>query len=66
MINHRGPQNPAPVSFTARPRVLIDLRKYKEVWEDFYDSIIAHSRAGESRETLESVKQSLIKNGKIN
>ncbi len=46
--------------------VLIDLRKYKEVWEDFYDSITAHSRAGEPRETLESVKQRLIKNGKIN
>jgi len=45
--------------------VMIDLRKYHEVWEDFYDGLIARLRAGEPRETLESVKQSLRAQGKL-
>jgi PHD/YefM family antitoxin component YafN of YafNO toxin-antitoxin module len=45
--------------------VLIDLRKYSELWEDFYDSLTARSRAEEPRETLDSVKKRLRKQGKI-
>lgn len=39
--------------------VLIDLKKYGELWEDFYDSLIARSRADEPRESLESVEEGL-------
>jgi len=37
--------------------VLIDLKKYGELWEDIYDSLLAQKRAGEPRETLETVKK---------
>ncbi|KAF0108474.1 MAG: hypothetical protein FD146_1048 [Anaerolineaceae bacterium] len=46
--------------------VMIDLKKYGEVWEDFYDILTARSRANEPRETLESVKELLKKQGKLN
>ncbi|MBL7191159.1 hypothetical protein ISS30_05645 [bacterium] len=45
--------------------VLIDLEEYRELWEDFYDAIIALERAEEPRETLESVQQELIRSGKL-
>jgi hypothetical protein len=45
--------------------VLIDLRKYGEVWEDFYDILTARARADEPRETLEEVKALLKKQGKL-
>lgn len=45
--------------------VLIDLKKYGEVWEDFYDSLIAQSRTEELRESLESVKKRLQRQGKL-
>jgi hypothetical protein len=45
--------------------VMIDLRKYREIWEDFYDTLLARSRAQEPRETLESVKQRLQAQGKL-
>ena len=38
---------------------VIDLRKHGRIWEDFYDSLLAKSRAHEPRETLESVKHRL-------
>ena len=37
--------------------VLIDLREYGEVWEDFYDTLIARSRAQEPRESLETTQR---------
>lgn len=40
--------------------VQIDLKKYGELWEDFYDTLIAQARADEPRESLEEVKQKLI------
>ena len=40
--------------------VLIDLKRHSEIWEDFYDRAVAHSRKAESRETLESVKKRLM------
>jgi hypothetical protein len=46
--------------------VLIDLKKYGEVWEDFYDSLTARQRAHEPRETLEFVERRLRKQGKLN
>ena len=45
--------------------VMIDLRKYGELWEDFYDSLTARLRANEPRETLASVKKRLRKQGKL-
>ena len=45
--------------------VMIDLRKYGELWEDFYDSLTARVRADEPRETLASVKKRLRKQGKL-
>ncbi|MEE9169655.1 MAG: hypothetical protein V3U73_07795 [bacterium] len=40
--------------------VLIDLEKYGELWEDFYDGLIARLRANEPREPIESVKARLV------
>jgi len=45
--------------------VLIDLKKHGELWEDFYDSLIARARADEPRESLESVKERLRQQGKL-
>ena len=38
---------------------VIDLRKHRKLWEDFYDSLLAESRAREPRESLDSVKRRL-------
>ena len=46
--------------------VQIDLKRYGDVWEDFYDTLISKERADEPRETLEEVMQSLIEQGKLN
>jgi len=45
--------------------VLIDLKRYGELWEDFYDVLIAHQRADEPREPLESVRRTLKQQGKL-
>ncbi|MGD0006897.1 MAG: hypothetical protein ABSE06_21985 [Anaerolineaceae bacterium] len=45
--------------------VQIDLKKYGNLWEDFYDTLIAVSRTDEPRETLEEVKRRLIDQGKL-
>jgi hypothetical protein len=39
--------------------VVIDLKRHASLWEDFYDSLLAHSRKNEPRESLESVKRRL-------
>jgi hypothetical protein len=49
-----------------RVAVMIDLKKYGEVWEDFYDGLTAKKRRKEPRESLESVKERLKKKGKLN
>ena len=41
--------------------VVIDLRKNGELWEDFYDRVLAESRRAEPRESFESVKTRLAK-----
>jgi hypothetical protein len=38
---------------------IIDLRKHGKLWEDFYDTLMAKSRAHEPRESLEAVKRRL-------
>jgi hypothetical protein len=48
-----------------RTAVQIDLKRYGELWEDIYDSLIAKARVDEPRETLESVRQRLIEQGKL-
>ncbi|HMS43990.1 MAG TPA: hypothetical protein PKE69_27435 [Pyrinomonadaceae bacterium] len=49
-----------------RIAVLIDLKKNGELWEDFYDGLTAKKRENEPRQSLESVKKSLIEKGKLN
>jgi hypothetical protein len=46
--------------------VIIDLTKYANLWEDFYDSLIAHQRRKEPRESLHSVRKRLRRAGKLN
>jgi len=46
--------------------VVIDLERHGELWEDFYDSLIARKRASEPRESIKSVKKRLRKQGKLN
>jgi hypothetical protein len=40
--------------------VLIDLRKNRQLWEDFYDTAVAQSRKDEPRESLDDVKLRLL------
>jgi hypothetical protein len=44
-----------------RRAVVIDLQKRAELWEDFYDKVVAESRRDEPRESLEAVKARLGK-----
>ncbi len=46
--------------------VLIDLKQYGEIWEDFYDVLIARQRTEEPRESLELVREKLKQQGKLN
>lgn len=45
--------------------VVIDLREYKEIWEDFYDTALVRTRRREPRESLAAVKRRLRRNGKL-
>jgi hypothetical protein len=47
MVDERGEKNPG----------VMDLLRHGRVWEDFYDTLQAESRAHEPRENLESVKR---------
>ena len=38
---------------------VIDLRRHRKLWEDFYDAMLAESRASEPRESLAAVKRRL-------
>ena len=49
-----------------RIAVQIDLRKHGDIWEDVYDSLTARKRSKEPRESLNSVKERLIKRRKLN
>jgi hypothetical protein len=39
--------------------VVIELRKHEQLWEYFYDTLLARSRAREPRVSLASVKRRL-------
>jgi hypothetical protein len=45
--------------------VLIDLKRHRNLWEDFYDSLLAAQRANEPRESLEAVKKRLRNQGRL-
>jgi hypothetical protein len=45
--------------------VLIDLKKYGDLWEDFYDALIARERQDEPRVPLEVLEKRLRKLGKL-
>ena len=49
-----------------RTAVMIDLKRNKAVWEDFYDTLLARKRRNEPRESLAEVRRKLIKAGKLN
>ncbi len=40
--------------------VLIDLKKHGEVWEDFYDILLAKERELEPSESLEKVRKKVL------
>jgi len=40
--------------------VVIDLAQHAEVWEDFYDVLLAQERKNEPRESLEFVEKLLL------
>jgi hypothetical protein len=48
-----------------RVAVMIDLKKYGELWDDFADTVVAKQREKEPRESLESVKNLLKQKGKL-
>ena len=45
--------------------VQINLKKFGEIWEDFFDNLLSRQRAGEPRESIDSVKERLKKQGKL-
>ena len=45
--------------------VLIDLKRHGQLWEDFYDSVVAKNRDREPRESLDAVKDRLRRLGKL-
>jgi len=46
--------------------VIIDLDKFRDLWEDIHDILIARRRANEPRESLNTVKKHLSRAGKLN
>ncbi len=50
VINHEG----------HKKAVIIDIKKHGDLWEDFYDSLIAKERKTEPRESLEEVKKKIL------
>jgi len=45
--------------------VQINLKKFGEIWEDFYDNLLFKKRAHEPRESMASVKERLKMQGKL-
>ncbi len=45
--------------------VLIDLRRHRQLWEDFADLALAKRREREPRESLASVRRRLKKAGRL-
>ena len=48
-----------------RVAVQIDLKKYRDLWEDIEDVLVSRSRRDEKRIPLEKVKADLVKSGKL-
>ena len=46
-------------SLGTKTAAVIDLRRHRKLWEDFYDTLLVESRAYEPRECLDSVKRRL-------
>ncbi len=44
----------------SKKAVLIDLKKHRRLWEDFYDTLRAKEREEEPRESLEEVKKKVL------
>jgi hypothetical protein len=44
--------------------VLIDLKKNRQLWEDFYDAALAAERESDPRETLDEVRRTILGDGK--
>ena len=40
--------------------VIIDLKRHRDLWEDFYDTLLTKSREKEPRETLEQVRSRIL------
>ena len=47
----------------AKQAVVIDLSQCADLWEDFYDILVARRRANEPRESIETVKKHLSETG---
>ena len=45
--------------------VVIDLKNHGELWQDIYDGLTARRRAREPRYSLQTVRASLRKSGKL-
>jgi hypothetical protein len=45
--------------------VQIDLKKYRELWEDIEDVLVSRSRRHEKRIPLNKVRAGLVKSGKL-
>ena len=45
--------------------VVINLNLHRRLWEDFQDTILAQHRKSEPRESLASVRQTLLRQGKL-
>jgi hypothetical protein len=45
--------------------VQIDLKKNGELWEDFYDAMVAYSRRKEKTISLDALKKKLKASGKL-
>jgi len=40
--------------------VIIDIKKHGDLWEDFYDTLVAKERKAEPRESLEDVNKKVL------
>jgi hypothetical protein len=62
LVTEEKPMNMPGIEFLRdrkgrQKSVLIDLKKHKRLWEDLYDAYLAHSRRGDRRESLATVKR---------
>ena len=45
--------------------VQINLKKFGDLWEDFFDNLLSKQRSDEPRESIDSVRNRLKKLGKL-